>query len=339
MSIKCDNCDKPFSCKSSLIKHQKNSKSCGTESYDCSFCNKKFTTKYGLDYHILHSCDVKISTDKQQILDENKRLNDLISFKDEVILSKDKKILEQDLYYERLIVTETQSKEKIRNEARGKELSYEKQIEKLEKTIEGLHDKLLRLSATKSISTVNSNCNNNSITLNMFITPEFVKTQAINHLTYDHFADGFRGIATFVHDFILVDKSGQLVYACYDASRHILRYKDSLGNEIEDINAEKLIGIVSQPIKEKYKKMCKEFRDDIERYKQILEDDDESYQTKVEVRAKLEKTETFLTVMEFQNGTMGKIGMSKERELSRELEKMCIIPKVAPVSAVTQTQV
>jgi hypothetical protein len=349
--MRCETCDKTYASKAGLVAHQKNTKSCGSGpkvTFDCSFCNKKFTLKLGLNYHLENACEKKQELEKQeeilQITNQNKLVDEL---KEDLIDSKNiikafevkvkeqeeaffNKIKDQDVYYDRLIRDEVVSKERLRSEMRLKEEMYEKQINDFKQTVERLHEKIERLAATKSVGTVN-NINNNqqTITLNMFITPEFVKSQAARFLTYDHFANGVKGIANFVHDFILVDNRGKLVYACYDKARHFLRYKDDSGNEIDDIHAEKLIAIISQPIKERFKSICKELKENIERNKRFLEDEEESRGRRGEIKERLEKMEFSLAVMEFQSNSVGNIGNANNRDLSRSIEKTCLLPKAA----------
>jgi hypothetical protein len=184
---------------------------------------------------------------------------------------------------------------------------------------------MTKLAATKSVSSV-SNINNN-ITLNMFITPEFVKNQTSTHLTYNHFADGIRGIAGFVHDFILMDNRGKLVYACYDKARHIFRYKDDNGNEIDDIDAEKLIAIVGKPIQEKFLSIYNQLEEDITRYQSIIDDEEEGYYMKNDAKERKAKAELSLKVMDLQSNDICTIGMSKNKKLSREVEKKCLVIK------------
>jgi len=322
---KCELCGKTFSCKSSLILHSNSSKSCGTKSHKCSFCNKLFTRKQNLELH-LNICKEKTKDD----IHTNEELKLIIILKDNELKTKDeehtKKIEVQDAYYDKLIVAETVSKEKLKVEFRSYKEQSEKQIEKLEKIIEGLHDKMIKLAATKSASTVNNNTTNN-ITLNMFITPEFVKLQASTHLTYEHFANGFKGIANFIHDFVLVNSVGRLVYACYDKARHILRYRDDNGTEIDDIDAEKLIAIVGPPIREKYTKICKELREDIMRFQKIIDDEDETQTERADAKQLKSKAEFSLRVMEMQNTDVCMIGMSKDKRMSRAIEKSCLVVK------------
>ena len=323
---KCELCGKIFSSKYSLGVHLKKTKSCGSGSkitYECSFCCKKFTQKSSLDYHLANACEDK----KDQEIENNNKKDKIIHGLEEKIKNQDNelkgKLLEQDAYYDKLIVAETMSKEKLKNEVR----IYKETIEKLEKTVEGLHERLEKMASTKSVSTVINGGNTNNITLNMFITPEFVKSKTSQYLTYDYFANGIRGIANFVHEHILIDENGKLVYACYDKARHVLRYKDDNGTEIDDIDAEKLIAIVSKPIQGKYTKICKELKEDIERYKNIIEDKSENHMMRKEASEKKSKAEISLQVMNMQSTDVCMIGMSKNKKLSRELEKICLVSK------------
>jgi hypothetical protein len=70
-------------------------------------------------------------------------------------------------------------------------------------------------------------------------------------------------------------------------------------------------------------------------YQRFLDDDDEDYQAKQEVRKKMEKAELSLKVMEIQDNIVCKIGMSNYKDLSRAIEKTCLIPKVGKVLKTT----
>jgi len=73
----CNFCDKSFSTKSSLNRHQRTTKSClviqvkidpnivNKVTYDCNFCEKQLTTKTNLDYH-LGICKVKRGKESQR---------------------------------------------------------------------------------------------------------------------------------------------------------------------------------------------------------------------------------------------------------------------------------
>jgi hypothetical protein len=318
---KCDKCLKPFSCKANLIQHLKISKSCGRNPPLCTYCKKIFSSGTNLKNH-LEICVHKSIFDKHVETDREKD-KIILELRGEIECIKktfESKLSDQDNYYDKLICAEVSYKEKLRSEFRIKETMLKEQLNESKKTIEFLHEKL----ASKSGNTINSN---NNITLNMFITQEFVKNQTSAHLTYNHFADGIRGIAGFVHDFILMDNRGKLVYACYDKARHVFRYKDDQGNEIDDIDAEKLIAIVGKPIKEKFLSIYNQLEEDIVRYQGVIDDEEECYDMKKDAKDKKAKAELSLKVMDLQSNEICTIGMSKNKKLSREIEKKCLVIK------------
>jgi hypothetical protein len=326
----CEKCNKSFPTKYNLTQHLKVSMTCGSEQKVCIYCDKKFSSTFNLKNHIQVSCIKKIEKDIHENID--KQITELKKFYENKLKEQydhhEIKIKEQDDYYDKLICAEVSSKEKLRYEFRIKETMLKEQLSESKKSIEDLHDKITKLATTKSVSSVSNTINNNqNITLNMFITPEFVKNQASNHLTYNHFADGIRGVAGFVHDFILMDNRGKLVYACYDKARHVFRYKDDQGNEIDDIDAEKLIAIVGKPIKEKFLSIYNQLEEDIVRYQGIIDDNDEGYGMKKDAKEKKAKAELYLKVMDLQSNEICTIGMSKNKKLSREIEKKCLAMK------------
>ena len=126
---------------------------------------------------------------------------------------------------------------------------------------------------------------------------------------------------------MLVNSVGKLVYACYDKARHILRYRDDNGTEIDDIDSEKLIAIVGPPIREKYIKICKDLREEIVRFQRIIDDEDETQIERADARQLKSKAEFSLRVMEIQNTDVCMIGTSKDKRMSRAIEKSCLVIK------------
>jgi hypothetical protein len=49
-----------------------------------------------------------------------------------------------------------------------------------------------------------------------------------------------KDVAKFVYEWILKTEEGNLIYACYDRSRLIFKYKDEYGNEVKDPKASQL---------------------------------------------------------------------------------------------------
>ena len=56
--------------------------------------------------------------------------------------------------------------------------------------------------------------------------------------------NGQKSLANFTVDNFLKDGDGNLTYVCTDPSRHIFKYKDSLGDVKKDIKAKKLTNIL-----------------------------------------------------------------------------------------------
>ena len=99
----CYKCDKTFSSKYNLNKHQKNCVSCGP-GVSCVSCSTNFTSKKTLDEHMT-IC----------FIEKLEHLSEKLKTQEE---SHIKKIEDQDKYYDRLIVAEVVSKEKLKNEAK-----------------------------------------------------------------------------------------------------------------------------------------------------------------------------------------------------------------------------
>jgi hypothetical protein len=69
------------------------------------------------------------------------------------------------------------------------------------------------------------------------------KARAIFDANYNesYFLDGPKGLARFVNELVLKTNDGETIYACFDRSRNVFKYKDENGNYIKDIKAKKLI--------------------------------------------------------------------------------------------------
>jgi len=68
-----------------------------------------------------------------------------------------------------------------------------------------------------------------------------------------------KDVANFVKNHILTLEDGSVIYACYDISRKIFKYKDKDGNIVKDPNALKLIGMIQPALLEQIDFMVKYF--------------------------------------------------------------------------------
>ena len=78
---KCDRCNKIYSTKYTLSVHQKTSKSCLANSdnndkktYDCEYCEKKFSSVQRLKYHLDICLEKKDNENKNEIKNVKKQL-------------------------------------------------------------------------------------------------------------------------------------------------------------------------------------------------------------------------------------------------------------------------
>lgn len=193
----CQFCKKQFSSKGNLLNHQRNTKYClqiqeanKPQEFICVGCNKRLCTKYRLQQH-QKICETYPEKDKISKL--------------ELAIQENKKIIE----------------------LRDNTINIQQQtIQKLEKQLENLQDKLLKI-ATKSKTT------NISILQQNFtaITDERLAEDA-KKITLDHIAGGGERIASVFLDGSLKDNA-----VCTDVARRIIHHKDENGKLIKDINA------------------------------------------------------------------------------------------------------
>jgi hypothetical protein len=215
----CEFCKKMLSTKSSLNNHQKTTKYClkiqkktGIE-YQCPGCKKVSTKKEQYDRHTESCKMIDIMVERQKVTDLQRQL------------------------------TEQKRKYKARKEKYESQISeqterYEAQLAKKDETIERL--------ASQAITrpTTTNNTQNNILSAPFTHTQE--STKAIFDANYDetYFLDGPKGLARFVHKLILKTEDGETIYACFDQSRNVFKYKDEDGNIIKDLKAKKLLEII-----------------------------------------------------------------------------------------------
>ena len=141
-----------------------------------------------------------------------------------------------------------------RRKLREQVTSQSQQIEQLEKlllqkneNIERLTDRIQDL-ATCAIArpTMSSTTNNKQvINLGTFdLTPEKAKAIFDREYNESYFLDGPKGLARFVNNHVLKTEKGETIYACFDASRCVFKYKNEDGSYIKDIKAKKLVEII-----------------------------------------------------------------------------------------------
>ncbi len=237
---KCEFCEKVFSNKAHLQRHQKTVAACvelqgkTLVGNICNYCNKSYTEKSSLSRHLL-SCKVKRDFDvkakfsrkisklrksyekeslasKKTVKDlniENKKLKKIIGEKDEdftaLKIKCESSIKEKD---EEIVALKIKCET---NHANGKIEVYDKVCTKVldKSTITNtyIHPKLINLP----ITTIHP------------LTSEYVKEQVSNgEYTFDHYLKGENGLVDFIYSITMCENDDGIVernYVCTDPSR------------------------------------------------------------------------------------------------------------------------
>jgi hypothetical protein len=193
----------------------------------CEFCERKFTNKYNLRNHKLCCKEIK-----QQKVEE---LNCYINNKNFEISQ-----LQMDIINLKNIINNKNNMiEKLEFiKEKNEELISNQMIK-----ITELEDRLERLG-TKAINRSTTTNNTINLQLNNYISQEHINTKIADKFNDKYISNGIKGVAQFVYDHIITTEDGSVLYACYDVSRKIFKYKDTEGNEVKDVKATKLINMI-----------------------------------------------------------------------------------------------
>ena len=212
-NLECKFCGQTFAHKSALNTHNRSAKYClqlqgkTVPSVQCTHCSKEFANQFQLDAH--HQiCLVKVKAEYDLRLETQK----------------------QD--YERKLSAQWDRLEKQKQE-------YDQKIEQIHKSH---HEALIRLAAQRTtISNKNVvNHNNIHISAPLDLSVENIKKVIDQHLTLQVIGDGQVGVANMLHQNLLTDDNGQLLYQCTDASRGHFVHLDKTLQPMKDVKATRL---------------------------------------------------------------------------------------------------
>ena len=260
------------------------------EVFKCEKCDKVLISKQNLNLHILACKEIlkwKLSEKDTEILsikkEYDKHLLEIkieserhLSEKDVEILEikieserhlseKDDEILEIKKEYERRLSKHITEHNNFKNDVAKKQEKYTLEIIKYQTNIENkdeiiddykkqildLQNRLERLHVKAIEKPTNSTTNNNKFDLKCFnLSQENINDKISSKFNDNYMYNGMSGLARFVKDHIITLEDGSIIYACYDKSRQIFKYKDKDGNIINDPKALKLIAMIQPALKE-----------------------------------------------------------------------------------------
>jgi len=217
-SIECQFCKKTFTTRNILLQHQKRAKYClelqGTEqtNFECKYCKKKLSTNERLISHITSSCKEKKN---QENIEKEQKVESNFN--------------EQKKYYE--------DKLKEKNDYIAK---LESNIEKLEAKLEKFEDTVtsMVLCKTDKKPTTNTTNNTTNIVINNSLNLNDIPTMTAfleEKMDKEVVAGGQKGLALLLKNTVLKDK-----YKCVDPSRQNFEFTNELGEVERDVKAKKL---------------------------------------------------------------------------------------------------
>jgi hypothetical protein len=251
MECQCQFCKKICSSKSALNVHQKNTKYCLKIQGNSN--KGQFICECGKDFHNKHH---------------------LIGHQD--ICRIVNTVYVQELR-DRVNTAEQENKEK------------DNYIQKLEFTIKDLQDRLENITLQAINRPTHQTKNKQIINLAPFdLTQDKANIIFANKYTPEYFLQGMKGLARFVSDHIVKTDTGESIYACYDRSRDVFKYKNQAGEYINDIKAVRLVEIIHPAVAEHGRTMNDKFH---EEYMSALLEYDEDKQTNRISRDELDSKE------------------------------------------------
>ena len=224
----CEYCEKKFSARSNLLRHQRTANLClqlqdnpKYQNFECSFCDKSYTTKNNLTIHLLR-CKKKLKYDNREKIKVIKQTN-----REEVgVLKEEVDTLREEIsdWKSKSRVLKKQLKERDEeivslkiacgsSKADGKAEVYDKVCGKV----------LDKSTVTNTNTYIHPKLVNLPITVIQPLTPDYVREQvADDNYTFDHYLKGENGLLDFIYSISMCenkDGATEMNYVCTDASR------------------------------------------------------------------------------------------------------------------------
>ena len=210
----------------------------------CDHCQKIFTCQQRLLDHTINVCKLKQKNEYEKELKKVKE--ELEDYKCQENTRKDIEnvLKEKNIYIETIEKTIQEKNDyiaKLETKIEKMEAKLEAKLEKLESTVTTIA--LESKTPAKAASTTNNTTNLITVTNNNYLnlSQEHIKKVLSEKLNYNVVYAGQAGLAKFVFDYMLTDEDGNVIYHCVDPSRQTFEFLDEKGEKVRDVKAEKLI--------------------------------------------------------------------------------------------------
>jgi hypothetical protein len=244
--MECEFCKKILNSKSALNVHQKNTKYCLKLQGNSQ--KGQFVCECGKDFHNKHH---------------------LISHQDVCRIVNT--VYVQELR-NRLNTAEQELRNRV-NTAEQENIILSSKLSDAFNTIKDLQDRIEKITLQAINRPTHQTKNKQIINLAPFdLTQDKAKIIFANKYTPEYFLQGMKGLARFVSDHIVKTDTGESIYACYDRSRDVFKYKNEAGEYINDIKAVRLVEIIHPAAAEHSRSMNDKFH---EEYMSALSEYDE----------------------------------------------------------------
>jgi hypothetical protein len=244
--MECEFCKKILNSKSALNVHQKNTKYCLKLQGNSQ--KGQFVCECGKDFHNKHH---------------------LISHQDVCRIVNT--VYVQELR-NRVNTAEQELRNRVNN-AEQENIILSSKLSDAFNTIKDLQDRIEKITLQAINRPTHQTKNKQIINLAPFdLTQDKAKIIFANKYTPEYFLQGMKGLARFVSDHIVKTDTGESIYACYDRSRDVFKYKNESGEYINDIKAVRLVEIIHPAAAEHSRSMNDKFH---EEYMSALSEYDE----------------------------------------------------------------
>jgi hypothetical protein len=220
--MNCQYCNKTFTSKYTLLKHQKTTKRClelqhkiPERVYNCDKCDRTFIREDALQAHMA-ICKVKVK-DNSELIEEKEKSNIYLKEQIKILQEQNNKLQEQ----------------------------LNKLQEDLQKQNKITQEQLITIASKEK--TVINNTQNIKYTQNILnqlepydLNEESIKKTINEHLSQSHISHKYTGLAKFAVNFLL-KKDKKLKMVCVDQSRNMFVFKDENNNIYKDPGAARFI--------------------------------------------------------------------------------------------------